>query len=132
MCSVLRVTEPSSLLWLVSFNLLLALKVLQSRLVEAWMLVRLFQGLRVSFKGENRGASQRCVVEDRHELVLRQNAPDLIVLDQHDIERVLVDVEGLTNELLKVVDLLVTLDGETVENAALGGVEWNPEELFLD
>ena len=96
------------------------------------MLVRLFQGLRVGFKGENRGASQRCVVEDRHELVLRQDAPDLIVLDQHDIERVLVDVEGLTNELLKVVDLLVTLDGETVENAALGGVEWNPEELFLD
>ena len=43
----------------------------------------------------------------------------------------LIDVECLPNELFQIIDLLVALERETVEYAALRGVKGHPEELLL-
>ena len=110
----------------------LALQVRQARLVEARVAVGFFERLRVRLKRENGRARQTRIIHHGHELVLRQNSPDLIVLDQYDVERVLVDLESLTYELFQVINRFVRLDREVVEYAALRRIEWNPEELFLN
>ena len=71
----------------------------QTRLVEAGVAVRLLERLRVRLEGKYRRACEARVVHDGHELVLGKDPPDLIILDQNDVKRVLVHFEGLTDEL---------------------------------
>ena len=94
--------------------------------------IALFQCLWICFKCDDSSTGEAGVAEDRQELVFGQHSPHGVVLDQYKVEGVLADVEGTPNELLQVADLLVTLDREVIQDAALARVKWHPEELLLD
>ena len=44
----------------------------------------------------------------------------------------LIDFESFADHFLEMIDLLVTLDAEVEEHAALAWIERHPEELLLD
>lgn len=96
------------------------------------MSVRLFQCTRLNFKGEDRCASKRGICQHRHQLVLRQDATDLVILYQYNVKAMLIDFECFTDHLLEMIDLLMTLNAEIEEYAAFTWIERYPEELLLD
>ena len=84
----------------------------------------------LDLKRKNRRPGKASIIHHRHQLVLGQNAPDLIILDQHDIEAVLVDTESFANYLFEMIYRLVTLNTKVEEDTTLTGIKWHPEKLL--
>jgi len=74
------------------------------------MSVCFFECLWVCLECEDGSASETSVGQDRHEFILGEDAPDLVILDQHNVKTVLVHFKGFSDELFKVVDLFVAFD----------------------
>ena len=101
-------------------------------LKEVWVSVISLQRVWLNLESENSRASKARVVHYRHQFILRQNTANLVILDENDVEAMFIDIEGLANSFLEMVDLLVALDAEIIEYRSLAWVEWNPEQLLLD
>lgn len=96
--------------WHIALCLTFAFKMGKARLEEARVAIGFLQRFRICLKCKYGCACQARVIHDRHELVFRQDTPDLVILNQNNIEGMFVHLEGIAYEVFQMVDGLVRFD----------------------